>query len=109
MPPAIAALLQQLADTPHTRAQLVHAHRGTGWLFPGLAPGQPIDAEAITSELRAFGITPRSARNAALAAQAQDLPAQVLADLLGLHTNTAVRWANYAKTSWADYLAARSV
>ncbi|MHB6911250.1 hypothetical protein [Streptomyces sp. DB-54] len=107
LPPAIADLLQQLAGTPHTRAQLVQAHRGTAWLFPGLAPGQPTGAETLAAELRTFGIRPRPARNAALAAQAQDLPAQVLADLLGLHTNTAVRWANYAKTSWVEYLAAR--
>lgn len=104
----IADLLQQLAYTPHTRAQLVQAHRGTAWLFPGLAPGQPTGAETLAAELRTLGIRPRPARNAALAAQAQDLPAQVLADLLGLHTNTAVRWANYAKTSWVKYLAARS-
>ncbi|MFI0155836.1 hypothetical protein [Streptomyces lydicus] len=65
LPPAITGLLQQLAKTPHTRAQLVHAHRGTAWLFPGLAPGQPIGAETLAAELRTFGIRPRPARNAA--------------------------------------------
>jgi hypothetical protein len=45
-----------------------------------------------------------SARNAALAA---DLPAAVMADLLGMHVTTAVLWVNYARRDWADYLAAR--
>ena len=39
-------------------------------------------------------------------ALAADLPAAILADLLGLHINTAVRWATYARRDWADYLAA---
>lgn len=47
-------------------------------------------------------------RNAALVALSGGLPAQVLASILGLHPNIVVRWAGFARTSWADYLAARS-
>jgi hypothetical protein len=36
------------------------------------------------------------------------LPASVLADLLGIHINTAVRWAHRAKRDWTSYLAARA-
>jgi hypothetical protein len=50
----------------------------------------------------------RPARNGALAALASDLPAAILADLLGLHVNTAVRWVTYARRDWTDYLAARA-
>ena len=49
----------------------------------------------------------RAARNGALAALASDLPAAVLADFLGIHVNTAVRWVNYAGQDWTAYLAAR--
>jgi hypothetical protein len=31
----------------------------------------------------------------------------VLADLLGIHVNTAVRWVTYARQDWTAYLAAR--
>ncbi|MEV0225435.1 hypothetical protein [Streptomyces sp. NPDC050704] len=44
----------------------------------------------------------------ALAALTADLPAAILADLLGLHVNTAVRSVTYARREWTDYLAARA-
>jgi hypothetical protein len=46
-------------------------------------------------------------RSAALIDLAADLPAAVLADLLGVHINTAVRWVRRSKRDWASYLAAR--
>jgi hypothetical protein len=33
--------------------------------------------------------------------------AAVLADFLGIHVNTAVRWVDYARQDWTAYLAAR--
>ncbi len=33
------------------------------------------------------------------------LPPIVIADLFGVATSTAHRWAQYAQDSWADYLA----
>ncbi|MCW2875382.1 hypothetical protein [Actinacidiphila oryziradicis] len=47
-------------------------------------------------------------RKAALAALAADLPAAILADLPGMHRNTAVRWVTYARRDWAEYLAVRA-
>jgi hypothetical protein len=35
-------------------------------------------------------------------------PAAVLADFLGIHVNTAVRWVTYARQDWAAYLTARN-
>ncbi|MEU6578272.1 hypothetical protein [Streptomyces sp. NPDC046805] len=35
------------------------------------------------------------------------LPPIVVADLFGMHPDTAQRWANYAKDDWSAYLAAR--
>ncbi|MFH8519693.1 hypothetical protein ACH4CE_32330 [Streptomyces gelaticus] len=74
----------------------------------GLVPGRPTSQTGLGSKLLPHGIDTRPARNAALVALAGDLPAPVLASILGLHPNTAVRWAGFAKTSWADYLAARA-
>jgi hypothetical protein len=41
-------------------------------------------------------------------ALAADLPAAIIADLLGMHINTAIRWVRYAGRDWADYLATRA-
>jgi hypothetical protein len=77
---------------------------GSSLAFPGRVPGQPIDNHALTTRLARHGISVRTARNGALAT---DLPAPILADLLGMHINTAVRWVVYARRDWAEYLAAR--
>jgi hypothetical protein len=82
-----------------------HGPNAPRWLFPGRVPGQPIDGHSLTNLLNRHGISARPARNGALAA---DLPAAILADLLGLHVNTAVRWVTYARRGWADYLAIRT-
>jgi hypothetical protein len=62
----------------------------------------------MTQKLSRHGITVRAVRNGALAALAADLPAAILADLLGMHVNTAVRWVIYARRDWTDYLADRA-
>jgi hypothetical protein len=43
-----------------------------------------------------------------LCSLAGDLPASVLADLLGIHITTAVRWSKLVKRDWASYLAVRA-
>lgn len=77
------------------------------WLFPGRVPGQPVFAHALTTRLNRYGISTRPARNGALMALASDLPAPIIADLLGMHINTAVRWVQLARRDWTDYLVAR--
>jgi nitroreductase len=67
------------------------------WLFPGRIPGQMLDLHSLNNQLNRHGISARPARNRALAALASDLPAAVLADFLGIHVNTAVRWVTYAR------------
>lgn len=39
---------------------------------------------------------------------ATELPAVVIADLLGVHTGTATKWAHEANGNWATYAADRS-
>jgi hypothetical protein len=72
------------------------------------ALGQPVAAAPFGSRLKRYGINARSGRNTALISMAADLPAPVLADLLGLHIATGVRWAKYAKRDWEGYLDRRS-
>ncbi|GAB3956307.1 hypothetical protein GCM10027614_68130 [Micromonospora vulcania] len=97
-----------MAGTARSSSAVGRAIPGTDWLFPGRAPGRHITADYLNTKLIAAKIRVRPTRNAALFALAEDLPAAVLADLLGMHVNTAERWAKLARRDWADYLQART-
>ncbi|MFC6021417.1 hypothetical protein ACFP2T_35265 [Plantactinospora solaniradicis] len=58
--------------------------------------------------LRRHGITPEPGRQTALLTLAADLPAPIVADLLGIKVDTALRWADHTAPEWASYLNARS-
>ncbi|MFD7259146.1 hypothetical protein [Streptomyces sp. NPDC059874] len=87
-----------------------HAHLVLGrhpvLLPPRLAKLLRRLAEQLTQRLGRHGIPVRTARNAALAALAADLPSPTLADVTGMHRHTALRWVAYARRYWAEYLAA---
>ncbi len=108
LPTRLGAIMGELADRPPTRLMIHHGPHAPRWLFPGRVPGQPIDNHSLTNRLNRHGISARPARNGALMALAADLPAAIIADLLGMHINTAIRWVRYAGRDWADYLAARA-
>jgi hypothetical protein len=77
----------------------------TAWLFPGHLPGRPITAARLGERLRAIGIYAQTGRRAALLDLAAQLPAAVLADLLGLHETTAAKWMHQAGGDWSRYAA----
>jgi hypothetical protein len=87
------------------------AYTGTGspttspWLFPGGLPGKPITASRLGQRLRTLGISAQAGRRAALTDLAAQLPAAVLADLLGLAPTTAVKWMRQAGGDWSSYAA----
>ncbi|WP_328402581.1 hypothetical protein [Nocardia sp. NBC_00403] len=85
LPPKLAKLLWKLGSDPQRRLAIPEDKQGPRKLFPGLVPGQPIANHALTTRLARHGINVHTARNSALAALATDLPAAVLADLLGMH------------------------
>ena len=60
----------------------------------------------LVTQLNRHGLHARPARNTALITLAADLPAAVLADLIGMHPATAVRWARLSSSDWSAYLAA---
>jgi hypothetical protein len=106
MPPRLADLLHSAARAS-SRSALGRCLPGTKWLFPGFSPGRHQGANTLGRRLREHGIRSRSTRNAAIITLASDLPAPILADLLGLHVTTAERWVGYARRDWTAYLAAR--
>jgi hypothetical protein len=107
LPPRLAAILRELAAQPPPRLMISNRPDAPRWLFPGRIPGQPLDLHSLNNQLNRHGISARPARNGALANLACDLPAAVIADFLGIHVSTAVRWVTYARQDWTAYLAAR--
>jgi len=83
------------------------AGQPTRWLFPGGHPGRHRHAGTFRRQLAKVGIMLHPARNAAMVQLAAEIPAPVLADLLGLRPHTAVRWATLAARDWAAYTALR--
>lgn len=90
------------------RGHASYASRADHWLFPGGIPGRPLTTENIRGQLVARGIHPGSARKAAMIQLASEMPSAVLADLLGLHPQTANRWAALSAHDWGQYTAQRA-
>lgn len=95
-------------------AELVATRRGhavsgdsgkSRWLFPGGQPGRPISASRLRERLTAVGIGVGDLRTAALFQLATELPAAVLARMLGIHIQVAVQWQRAASADWATYAA----
>lgn len=107
LPPALADLLEENAGS-RTRSALGRAAPGRQWLFPGASPGRPASADTIGKHLRDHGIRTSATHNAALAALAADMPASVVASLLGMDITTALRWARLAQRDWTAYVEART-
>lgn len=78
------------------------------WLFPGRHAGQPQHPGHLARRLATLGIDCRAQRTAALLQLAAEVPAAVLADILGLTPRTAVRWATHAGGNWTTYAARRA-
>ncbi len=108
LPPKLAVLIERQISQPVTDSRMLQQFgNGSGYLFPGKAPGSPRNVVGTHNLLNQFGLPVLSARNTAMIEAVTNLPPIVVADLFGLHPNTAQRWANYAKDDWSAYLAAR--
>lgn len=86
-----------------------HARVGTDpssrWLFPGGRPGQAISPFRLTERLRQIGLPAGQARSTALFQLAGELPAAILARLLGIHITAAVKWQHATGGDWTNYAA----
>jgi len=104
LPEPLGALLLQLAASRRGHAAL--GDQGTSpWLFPGGQPGQPISAYRLAERLRQLGLRPGPARSTALFGLAAELPAALLARLLGIHISVAVAWQRASSGDWTAYAA----
>ncbi|HEY6424332.1 MAG TPA: hypothetical protein VIY28_14005, partial [Pseudonocardiaceae bacterium] len=104
LPEPLAALVLQLVAT--RRGHAVLGDQGTSpWLFPGGQPGRPISAYQLGERLRQLGLHPGQARSTALFQLATELPAALLARMLGIHIAVAVAWQRASSGDWTTYAA----
>ncbi len=104
LPGPLDALMLQLIASRRGHATL--GEQGTStWLFPGGRPAQPISAARLAERLRQHGLPPGPTRATALFGLASELPAALLARLLGIHIGVAVAWQRACGGDWASYAA----
>jgi hypothetical protein len=104
LPEPLAGLVRQLLATRRGHAAI--GDRGTSaWLFPGGQPGRPISAFQLTERLRQLGIRSGQARSTALLPLTTELPAALLARMLGIHISVAVAWQRASAGDWTTYAA----
>ncbi|MDP9117968.1 MAG: hypothetical protein M3O28_12055, partial [Actinomycetota bacterium] len=104
LPQPLAGLLTDLVARRAGHAALGD-QGASSWLFPGGRPGQPISAYQLAERLRQLGLHPGQSRTTALFGLATELPAAVLARLLGIHIKVAVTWQQAAAGDWTSYAA----
>ena len=104
VPEPLGDLVRQLVANRQGHARIGHS-TSTRWLFPGGRPGQPISSFQLTERLRQIGLQSGQARSTALFQLASELPAAILARLLGIHISVAVKWQRISSGDWTNYAA----
>jgi hypothetical protein len=90
---------------PTSRPRRVRRPKTSPWLFPGDRPSQPISAYQLAERLPQVGLHPAQNRSTALFGLAAELPAAVLARLLGIHIKVAVERQHASAGDWTTYAA----
>lgn len=104
LPEPLADLVRQLLVTHHGHASIAK-RASSRWLFPGGRPGQPISSYQLATRLRQIGLQSGQARSTALFQLASEVPAAILARLLGIHISAAVKWQRTSSGDWTNYAA----
>ena len=103
VPEPLATMLRRLPGARRPKNGVVVVD--SPWLFTGVNPGQPLNASHLGQRLRRLGIPTMAGRRQAMVHLAGQLPAAVLADLLGIAPTTAVHWVRSAGGDWGSYAA----
>lgn len=93
----------------HHRPNLRTAAKNTAspWLFPSTRAGFHLDPQMLMTRLRSLGINLRGARNTALQQLAYEVPAPLIAEMLGFSYQATQRHADLASSDWGKYAATR--
>ncbi|WP_284762932.1 hypothetical protein [Arthrobacter sp. efr-133-R2A-63] len=98
--PFASLLTQHLASRPNMRTG---SSTGSEWLFPGYRPGQHIHPNTLMERLREVGINVRGARNASLRGLVAEVPAPLVAEMLGYSYQVTQKHATAAADPWSRY------
>jgi hypothetical protein len=104
LPEPLAVLVRELVAT-RKGSNIITAPNAKPWLFPGRRPGHPLGDDRLGLRLQRIGLKPRQDRSTALFALATELPAAVLARMLGINIKVAVAWQQAASGDWTSYAA----
>ena len=104
LPEPLAALALQLVANRKGHAA-IGSQPHSPWLFPGGQPGRPIGDTRLGERLRKLGLRPGQSRSTALFQLATELPAALLARMLGINISVAVAWQRASAGDWTTYAA----
>lgn len=97
--PFATMLVEHMNNRPNLRTSGAE----NPWLFPGIRPGEHIHPNTFMDRLRWLGIDLLGARNAALRELVGEVPAPVVAEMLGYSDQVVHRHAALAAQPWAKY------
>ena len=103
-PCAAGHLVRELAATRRGKAKIGNPE-DTPWLFPGGQPGRRLGDDQNGQRLHKIGIRPKQDRATTLFTLATEVPAAILARMLGVHIKVAVQWQQAFAGDWAAYAA----
>jgi hypothetical protein len=66
------------------------------WLFPGHRSGSALTEDALAQRLHAIGVSPPQGRGTALLTLAAEVPAAIVAKILGINVQAAIQWQSSA-------------
>jgi hypothetical protein len=98
--PFASLITEHLTSRPNLRTG---SSSGSEWLFPGYRPGQHIHPNTLMLRLREVGIDLRGARNTSLRALVTEVPAPLVAEMLGYSYQVTQKHAAAAAEPWSRY------
>lgn len=104
LPEPLADLVLELVQNRRGNT-ILDKTAATPWLFPGRRHGQPLSPGYLGERLKSIGIYAGRDRSTALFALAAELPAAILARMLGIHISVAVQWQRASAGDWMTYAA----
>jgi len=104
LPEPLAGLVLDLVANRRA-STIINAPGATPWLFPGRRHGQAISPDRLGQRLKQIGISSGRDRSTALFTLAAEIPAAILARMLGIHIQVAVQWQRASAGDWMTYAA----
>lgn len=98
--PFASLLTEHLASRPNMRTG---SSSGSPWLFPGYRAGQHMHPNTLMMRLREIGIDLLGARNASLRSLVKEVPAPLVAEMLGYSYQVTQKHAAAAADPWSRY------